>query len=292
MIPDPADSKRPIPPIPAVIGAVLSIVGGATIAKGLFPALGATGTAGLRIGLSALILLAVFRPRLTRFSPEQWKVVVPYGVLLGTMNLAFYLAISRIPLGLGVTLEFLGPLGVAIFGSRRALDVAWVVLAGAGIALIAPWTGGGIDPVGVLLALLAGACWAAYIVLGGRVSRLLPGGVAVATGMIFASLAILPVSLASGGLAGLTPQLLAAGAAMALLSSAVPYTLEMIALRALPARTFGILMSLEPAAAAVCGLVFLGEFLTAPQWLAVALVVTASVGATVTSRRARAPVEV
>ncbi len=292
MIPNQADSKPPIPPIPAVIGAIFSIVGGATIAKGLFPALGATGTAGLRIGLSAVILLAVFRPRLTRFTAAQWKVVVPYGLLLGTMNLAFYLAISRIPLGLGVTLEFLGPLGVAIFGSRRALDVAWVVLAGAGIALIAPWTGGGIDPVGVLLALLAGACWAAYIVLGGHVSRRLPGGVAVATGMIFASLAILPFSLASGTLADLTPRLLAVGAAMALLSSAVPYTLEMVALRALPARTFGIMMSLEPAAAAVFGLVFLGEFLTAPQWLAVALVVTASVGATVTSRRVQAPVEV
>lgn len=292
MIPNQADSKPPIPPIPAVIGAIFSIVGGATIAKGLFPALGATGTAGLRIGLSAVILIAVFRPRLTRFTAAQWKVVVPYGLLLGTMNLAFYLAISRIPLGLGVTLEFLGPLGVAIFGSRRALDVAWVVLAGAGIALIAPWTGGGVDLVGVLLALLAGACWAAYIVLGGHVSRRLPGGVAVATGMIFASLAILPFALASGSLGGLTPQLLAVGAAMALLSSAVPYTLEMVALRALPARTFGIMMSLEPAAAAVFGLVFLGEFLTAPQWLAVALVVTASVGATVTSRRVQAPVEV
>lgn len=291
MSPNREPARAPIPAIPAVVGAILSIVGGATIAKGLFPVLGPAGTAGIRIGLSAVMLLAVFRPALTRMTAEQWKAVVPYGLLLGAMNLLFYLAISRIPLGLGVTLEFVGPLGVAVFGSRRRLDVAWVVLAALGIAFIAPWSGGGVDPVGVLLALMAGACWAAYIVLGGRVSRLLPGGAAVATGMIFAALAVLPLALADGRLLSVTPKLFAIGAAVALLSSAVPYTLEMIALRALPARTFGILMSLEPAVAAVCGLLFLGERLSAAQWLAVALVVGASVGSTVTSRSVHPPVE-
>jgi inner membrane transporter RhtA len=289
--PNTDSANPPIHPLVAVVGAILSIVGGATIAKSLFPALGPAGTAGIRIGLSAVMLLAVFRPALTRMTAAQWKAVVPYGFLLGAMNLLFYLAISRIPLGLGVTLEFVGPLGVAVFGSRRKLDVVWVALAALGIALIAPWSGDGIDPLGVALALGAGACWAAYIVIGGRVSRLLPGGAAVATGMIFATLAVLPVAVADGRLAALTLPLLAVGAAVALLSSAVPYTLEMIALRALPARTFGILMSLEPAAAAVCGLVFLGEVLSGAQWLAVALVIGASVGATVTSRTVHPPVE-
>jgi inner membrane transporter RhtA len=286
-------SKGPaIPPIPAVLLAVLSVQGGAAIAKGMFPVLGATGTVGLRVVFSALMLLAAFRPRLGRFTGAQWRAVIPYGVVLGVMNVVFYLAIARIPLGLGVTLEFIGPLGVAVAGSRRALDVVWVVLAAAGIALIAPWSGGGVDPLGVALALAAGACWAAYIVLGGRLSRLVPGGAAVAVGMAIAALTVLPVALASGGLGRLTPRLLAAGLGVALLSSAVPYTLEMIALKALPARTFGILMSLEPAVAALAGLVFLEEMLTGAQWLAVALVIAASAGAALTARSATARVEV
>jgi inner membrane transporter RhtA len=287
-----SSTRVALPPIPSVLLAVLSVQGGAAMAKGLFPVLGAAGTAGVRIVVSAVMLLAVFRPPLTRFRAEQWRAVLPYGVALGVMNAVFYLAIARIPLGLAVTLEFVGPLGVAVVGSRRALDLAWVVLAGAGIALLAPWSGSGVDPLGALFALVAGACWAAYIVLGGRVSRVLPGGDAVAAGMVVAALTVLPFVLASRGFAHLTPRVLAAGAAVALLSSAVPYTLEMNALRALPARTFGILMSLEPAVAAVCGLVFLGEYLTMAQWLAVALVIAASAGATLTVREAPAPVEV
>ncbi len=286
-------SKFPaIPPIPAVLLGVVSVQGGAAIAKGMFPVLGAPGTAGIRVILSALMLLAAFRPRVARFTAAQWRAVIPYGVILGMMNLVFYLAISRIPLGLGVTLEFVGPLGVAVAGSRRALDVVWVVLAAAGIALIAPWSGGGVDPLGVAMALGAGACWAAYIVLGGRVSRVIPGGAAVAVGMGIATLAVLPFTLASGDLARLTPRLLAAGMGVALLSSAVPYTLEMAALKALPARTFGILMSLEPAVAALCGLVFLREMLTLPQWLAVVLVIAASAGAALTARSASATADV
>jgi len=272
-----------IPPIPAVLLGVLSVQGGAAIAKGLFPVLGATGTVGLRVILSALILLAAFRPRLARFTAAQWRAVIPYGVVLGVMNLVFYQAIARIPLGLAVTLEFIGPLGVAVAGSRRALDVVWVVLAAAGIALIAPWSGGGADPLGMALALAAGACWAAYILLGGHVSRVVPGGAAVAVGMAIAAVTVLPVAVASGDLGRLTPRLLAAGVGVALLSSAVPYTLEMSALKALPARTFGILMSLEPAVAALTGLIFLAEILTGAQWLAVVLVIAASAGAALTA---------
>ena len=276
-----------LPPLPAVLIAIVSVQGGAALAKGLFPALGPDGTVGLRIGLSAAILLLVFRPRLTTLNAAQWRAVLPFGLVLGVMNLVFYRAISRIPLGLAVTVEFIGPLGVAVFGSRKAVDLLWVVLAGAGIALITPWTGGsGVDPVGMLLALAAGACWAAYIVLGGHLSRILPGGAAVATGMLIAALAVVPYSAAVGAFANVTAGRFAAGMGVALLSSAVPYTLEMIALRAMPLRTFGILMSLEPAVAALAGLAFLSEILTLTQWLAVALVIVASTGSTLTSRRA------
>lgn len=281
-----------IPPIPAVLLGVLSVQGGAALAKGLFPVLGATGTVGLRVALSALILVVTFRPRVTGFTARQWRAVIPYGMVLGMMNLVFYLAIARIPLGLGVTLEFVGPLGVAVAGSRRALDVLWVLLAGAGIALIAPWSGSGIDPLGVALALGAGGLWAAYILLGGHLSRVLSGGAAVAVGMSIATVIVLPVSLAGGGLARLTPALFAAGLGVALLSSAVPYTLEMVALEALPARTFGILMSIEPAMAALAGLVFLNEVLSAAQWVAIVLVIAASAGATLTTRRATKVAEV
>jgi inner membrane transporter RhtA len=277
-------------PVPAIVGAIVSVQGGAALAKGLFPALGATGTVGLRVGISAVILLAAFRPRLRGASAAQWRVLVPYGLVLGVMNVVFYMALSRIPLGLAVTVEFIGPLGVAVFGSRRAADIAWVVLAAAGIALIAPWgapwAGGGADAIGVLLALTAGACWAAYILIGGRVSRMIPGGAAVAIGMMIATFVAVPVAVATGGFARLTPRLFAAGIGVALLSSAIPYTLEMIALKELPARTFGILMSLEPAVAALAGLVFLHEFLSPRQWLAVVLVIAASTGSTLTSRRA------
>lgn len=286
----PAESHpRPLlPPVPAVILSVISVQGGAAFAKGLFPACGPAGTAGLRIGLSAAILLAVFRPALGRLTRAQWGAVIPYGLVIGAMNLIFYAALERIPLGLAVTLEFAGPLGLAVLGSRRPLDFLWVILAGAGVALITPWPGEvrTVDPTGVLLALAAGGLWAAYIVVGRRASRALPAGPSVATGMMFAALAVLPFALASGLATHLTPDRLAKGLAIALLSSAVPFTLEMMALRVLAARTFGILMSLEPAVAALCGFAFLHERLTSPQWLALACVSAASAGTTLTARDA------
>ena len=273
-----------IPPIPAILGGIVSVQAGAALAKGLFPALGPTGTVGLRVGVSAIMLLAAFWPQLGRVTAAQWQAVIPYGVVLGTMNIVFYLALSRIPLGVAVTVEFIGPLAVAVFGSRRAMDLAWVILAAVGIALLAPWAGGKADALGILLALAAGGCWAAYILLGGRVSRLIAGGAPVAMGMMIASFVALPVAVATGGFARLTPALFAAGIGVALLSSAIPYTLEMIALKELPARVFGILMSLEPAVAALVGLVFLHEVLSLRQWLAVALIIAASAGSTLTSR--------
>ncbi|MBB5638784.1 inner membrane transporter RhtA [Pedobacter cryoconitis] len=275
-----------IPPIPAVLLSIVSVQCGAAIAKGLFPVLGAQSTALIRIGLSAIILMAVNRTNLKKLTPAQWKAVIPYGVSLGLMNLIFYMAIERIPLGLGVTLEFVGPLIVAIFGSKRITDYLWILLAGIGIALIAPWTDKGIDLVGVLLALTAGGFWAGYIVMGGKISKIMNGGDAVTVGMLFAALVVAPFGISSGGLTHLTPMMLLFGLALALLSSAIPFTLEINALRQMPARTFSILMSLEPAIAALNGLVLLHEVLTFSQWLAVGCVIIASAGATLTTKKA------
>ncbi|TDE42140.1 DMT family transporter [Flavobacterium rhamnosiphilum] len=274
-----------IPPLPAVLLAIISVQSGAAIAKGLFPAIGAAGTASLRIGISALILLAVYRPNLKKITANQWRLVIPYGLSLGAMNLIFYLSIERIPIGLAVTLEFIGPLLVAVLGSKRRIDFFWVLLAAAGIVLIAPWSNNGIDLLGVLFALLAGALWAAYIVLGGKISKIMKGGDAVTIGMLFASILIVPFGILGNGLSNLTPQLLGLGIALALLSSAIPFTLEMKALGQLPARTFSILMSLEPAAASICAFLFLQEYLTFNEILAVIFVVIASAGSTITSKK-------
>jgi inner membrane transporter RhtA len=276
-----------IPPVPAVILAIVSVQGGAAIAKGLFPVLGAAGTASMRIGLSALLLLVVVRPRLGQLRADQWRAVVPYGLALGAMNFLFYCALARVPLGLAVTLEFVGPLALALSGSRRWFDVVWALLAGVGIALIAPWSGHGVDVLGMMFALAAGGCWAGYIVLGQRTSAVLPGTLAVAVGMLVGALLVVPFGLVSGQLAALTPHLALLGGLLALFSSVLPFTLEMQALKALPTRTFSILMSLEPAAAAVSGWLLLHERLTTGQWLAVVLIVIASAGATLTTSRAQ-----
>ncbi|MBG8554080.1 EamA family transporter [Hymenobacter guriensis] len=278
-------SRFSLPAVPSVLFAIISVQAGAALAKGLFPLLGAAGTTSLRIGLSALVLLAVVRPRLGQLRAAQWRAVVPYGLALGLMNCLFYCSLARIPLGLAVTLEFIGPLALALSGSRRWLDAVWVALAGLGIALITPWSGQGINLTGMAYALAAGACWAIYIVLGQRTAAVLPGSVAVAVGMLFAVVPVLPFAVAGGSLLHLTPRLLLQGAGLALFSSILPFTLEMQALKSLPTRTFSILMSLEPVAAAVSGWLLLGEQLSGWQWLAVGFIVLASVGATLTSQR-------
>lgn len=274
-----------LPPLPAVLLAIISVQSGAAIAKSLFPAIGAAGTASLRIGISALLLLVVYRPNLKKLSPSQWKAVIPYGLCLGAMNIIFYFAIERIPIGLAVTLEFIGPLALALFGSKRIIDFLWVLLAGAGIVLIAPFSGKGVDLTGMLLALLAGIFWAGYIILGGRISKIMDGGKAVATGMLFAAILVVPFGLFSERFSNITPALLGLGTALALLSSAIPFTLEMKALKIIPAKTFSILMSLEPAFAAICALIFLGEKLLFHEIIAVVLVIIASAGATLTSKK-------
>lgn len=272
-------------PVPAVLLAIISVQCGAAIAKTLFPALGAAGTASIRIGLSSLILLLAYRPNLKQITPQQWKIVIPYGLSLGAMNLVFYFAIERIPIGLAVTLEFIGPLLVAIVGSRRIIDYLWILLAAAGIVLIAPWSNDRIDSLGVLFALLAGGLWAAYIILGGKISKIMNDGQAVSTGMLFAALLILPFGFYENGLVNLTPKFFGMGLALALLSSAIPFTLEMKALGQLPPRTFSILMSLEPAAASICAFIFLQENLTLYEVLAVVCVIVASAGSTLTAKK-------
>jgi len=202
------------------------------------------------------------------------------------MNLIFYMAKARIPLALGVALEFIGPLALALAGSKRMIDFLWVILAAGGIALIAPWNHNGLNLTGVLLALLAGALWAAYIILGGRTSKIMDGRKAVTIGMIFASVVVLPVAIGNGLVTHLKPWMLLSGLALALLSSAIPFSLEMSALRRIPAKTFSILMSLEPAVAAISGLVFLHEYLSLYEWIAVALIIIASAGATLTAKKA------
>lgn len=282
-----------LPPVPSLLMAVASVQAGAALAKSLFPALGPAGATGLRVVLAAALLLALFRPPVRALRRRQWVVLLPYGAALGLMNLSFYLALERIPLGLAVTLEFVGPLGVAVLGSRRAADFAWVALAATGILLLSPVAPGpALDPLGVALALGAGLCWGAYILVGGAVTRRLAhDGHGVAVGMAVAALVVLPFALAAGPRAPITPALLGAGLAVAVLSSALPYALELAALRRLPSRTFGILMSLEPVVATLIGFAFLGERLDPGEWVAVACVTLASAGATWTAGRVPPPVE-
>lgn len=271
-----------LPPIPALLLSMLSLQGGAAIAKSLFPELGAYGTSALRVTLAAVLLLAYFRPNLRHLTRDDWRVLLPYGLTLGLMNLSFYAALARLPLGLAVTLEFVGPLALSLALSRRAIDLLWVALAALGIVLIAPRGGGELDLMGAGLALLAGAFWAAYILAGGAVSKRLPGSSGVAVGMSIAALIVLPFGVAQAGADLLRPELLLLSVGVALLSSALPYSLEMVALRALPPSVIGVMMSMEPAIAALSGLVLLHERLTPLQWAALACVAVASAGISLT----------
>jgi inner membrane transporter RhtA len=268
-----------IPPTLLVLGAVASVQFGGAFAKTIFDEIGPGGTVFLRVFFAALILGALWRPALSGRSAADWRLVAAYGLTLVAMNLSFYEALDRIPLGIAVTFEFVGPLGVAIAGSRRALDVLWVVLAAAGILLLSDFGTADLDGLGVALALVAGGFWAAYILLAARVGRRYPGGQGLALGMAVGVLMVAPVGLADGGGDLLSAEVLAIGLAVAILSSAIPYTLELEALRRMPQGVFGVLMSLEPAAAALAGFIVLGEDLAAREVVAIGLVVAASAGA-------------
>ena len=244
----------------------------------------------VRVLFAAIVLIAVWRPSVRESSPEAWRLVAMFGVALAAMNLSFYASLDRIPLGIAVTLEFIGPLGVAMLASRRAVDLAWAGLAAAGIVLLSPAPGGSLDALGAGLALVAGLFWGAYILLSARVGRAFSGGNGLALAMVVASVLLLPIGIAGGGAELLEPSLLAIGLGVALLSSAIPYSLELEALRRLPEGTFGVLMSLEPGVAALVGLVLLGQDLSAAQVAAIVLVGAASAGA-LGAARAPAPVE-
>jgi inner membrane transporter RhtA len=272
-----------------VLIGILSVQFGAGIAKSLFDEVPPTVIVWLRLATSAVVLTLVARPLLRRRTRHDWLVVAGLGASLGIMNWAIYQSFARIPLGVAVTIEFIGPLTLATLGSRRARDFIWVLLAAAGVALLG-FEGGDLTWPGVLFALLAGAAWAAYILLSAETGRRWPGLDGLAVASVIATLLLTPLAVRIGGDDLLDGRVLLLGAAVGLLSSVIPYSCEMVALRSLRPAVFGILMSLEPAAAALAGIVVLGEFLTPVQWVAMVCVVVASVGATRTGRPLAEPV--
>ena len=272
-------------PVAILMAAMVLFQLGAVIAKGLFPIVGAPGTTALRMAWASLILLIAWRPWRTRYRGGELKIIAAYGLALGFMNLCFYLSLRSIPLGIAVALEFAGPLFLAIAASRRALDFLWIVLAAAGLIALLPLGLGArsLDPAGVGYGLAAGVCWALYIHFG-RKAGAAHGGQTTALGMLVGALVIVPIGAADAGRQLLSPHLVPAALGVALLSSAMPYSLEMLAMPRLPTRTVSVLMSLDPALGALSGLLFLGERLSWIQWSAVASIMLASAGSAITGR--------
>lgn len=278
----PQTRSSPIDRVPPAFLAVTSIVStqiGAGIAKHLFASIGPGGTVLLRIGYAAVLLLILRRPRLTGHTRAAYLTAILFGVNLAAMNFCFYEALNRIPLGIAVTLEFIGPLGVAVAGSRRALDLLWVGLAATGIVLLAPWGGLRFDLLGMGLALVTAALWAAYILLSPRVGRAFPGSSGLVIALVVGTILLLPIGL-NGTTAALgRPDVLLGGLAVGVLSSVITFSFEMAALQRMEARVFGVLMSIEPAIGALVGLVVLGQTLGPRAIAAIACVVVASIGA-------------
>lgn len=272
-------------PVAVILIAMLSIQSGASLAKSLFPLVGAPGVTALRIVLGTAILVVIFKPWRLRFKKEQRLPLLFYGLSLGAMNYLFYLSIQTIPLGIAVALEFTGPLAVALFSSRRPVDFIWVVLAVLGLWFLLP-LGQSVaenDLTGAALALGAGACWAVYILTGQRAGEE-HGPATVALGSLIAAIVFVPIGMAQATESIWQWSVMPIGLAVAILSTALPYSLEMIALTRLPTRIFGTLMSMEPALAAISGMVFLGETLTLTQTLALCSIIAASMGSTLTMR--------
>jgi inner membrane transporter RhtA len=266
-------------PTVLVIVAVGSVQFGSALAKTLFDQVGPGGIVFLRLLLAALVLTLIWRPTIKGHGRRDLWLVFWFGVCLACMNMAFYASLDRIPLGVAVTFEFVGPLGVAVWGSRRATDLVWVALAAIGIVLLSDFGSSDLDALGVGFALLAGAFWAAYILLSARVGRVFPGGSGLALSMVVGAVLLVPVGVADAGADLLAIGVLATALAVSLLSSAIPYTLEMEALRRLPEAVFGVLMSIEPAVAALAGFLVLGESLSTREVVAILFVVAASAGA-------------
>jgi inner membrane transporter RhtA len=277
-----------VPPVWLVVFGIASVQLGAGIAKNVFDDADPMTLVWLRLATSAVILTIAVRPSLRGRTPEDWRVAIAFGVVLGTMNWAIYESFARIPLGIAVTIEFLGPLGLAVAGSRRAQDLLWVALAGIGVGLL------GIEPsdlnaAGVAFALLAAAAWTAYILLSASTGRRWPGLDGLTVASVVATVLMAPLMAAFSGRGIDDPRVVVLGALVGLLSSVIPYSCELVALRTIRPSVFAILMSLEPAAAALVGMLVVHEFLSALQWLAVACVIAASVGATRSESRLTAP---
>ncbi|MFE7433352.1 DMT family transporter [Streptomyces tendae] len=276
-------------PVGLVLAGGLSVQFGAALAVSLMPRAGALGVVTLRLAVAAVVMLLVCRPRLRGHSRADWGTVVVFGIAMAGMNGLFYQAVDRIPLGPAVTLEVLGPLALSVFASRRAVNLVWAALALAGVFLLGGGGFDGLDPAGAAFALAAGAMWAAYIVFSARTGRRFPQADGLALAMAVGALAFLPLGVVESGTKLIDPLTLALGAGVALLSSVLPYTLELLALRRLPAPTFAILMSLEPAIAAAAGFLILDQALSAAQSAAIALVIAASMGAVRTQVGRRRP---
>jgi inner membrane transporter RhtA len=273
-------------PFLAIVGSLISVNVGAAYAKGLFPLVGSAGITAVRVGLASMFLMAFWRPwRAPLARPDAINVGI-YGVMLGMMNLLIYAAFARIPIGVAIAIEVIGPLAVVVLSSRHLRDFFWVACAACGLWLLAPTStgAGALDPLGVAAAVGAGFCWAMYIVFGKRVSTL-KGGHVVAWGMLVAALFTVPVGISQAGSALFSLQVLGGGLTVALLSSILPYSLEMMALSRLPRRVFGILVSAGPAVGALAGFFVLGEVLTVTQWLAIGMIVAATAGSAATAGR-------
>jgi inner membrane transporter RhtA len=272
--------------VAALMGSLVSLCIGTSYAKSLFPALGAAGTTTLRLVFSTLLLMLFLRPWRRSWSRADLAPLLLYGLPMGLMNLQFYFAIQTIPLGLAVAIEFTGPLAVALWSSRKPIDFVWIALAVLGLGLILPWPGSiqALDPLGMGFALGAGCCWALYIVFGQRVAARY-GAMATPMGMLIAAMVVTPFGVYSAGTTMFDTPWLITGLIVALVSSAVPYSLEMYSLKHLPKLTFSVLLSLEPAVGAVAGWLMLSEELTAQQLAAIALIMTASMGSAFNAKR-------
>lgn len=277
-------ARAPLLPYAALLAAIVTLCVGTSFAKTLFPLVGAQGVSAYRVGFSALILLAIWRPWRHPLSRADLRTVAMYGAVMGTMNLCFYMSIRTIPLGLAIAIEFMGPLVLAVAHSRRLIHFVWIGLAVLGLGLLLPINPGAkpLDPIGVAYACAAAVMWALYIILGKRTAHL-HAGRSVALGMTTAALIVAPIGVASAGATLFDPKIAAFGLLVAVLSSAIPYSLEMIALRGIPKRSFGVLLSLEPAVGALAALAILHERLALTQWLAIAAIVAASVGTILTT---------
>jgi inner membrane transporter RhtA len=274
-----------VPPPGLLIVSIVSIQRGAAVADDLFPALGPVGTTFLRLAFASVLLVIATRHTIAWSAREHAGMLLLYGTILGLMNLAFYGAISRIPLGIAVAIEFVGPLGLAVATSRRGRDFAWIGLAAIGIALLTPQIGSALDPLGVALAVAAGLCWAGFAALSQRVAQALPGNSGLAIAMVIAALVVLPVEVVAGGLGNLDPGLLGRALAVAVLSTALPWSLEFEALKRMTARTYGILVTMEPAVAAMVGALLLGQAIGIQGLIAVVCVTVAALGVTISDRR-------